>query len=276
MAPIFGIHIDDNYIKLLDEVDRVKKLGCNLVQLFVDPIIKNRKIYEIFKHKLEENKMQCVVHASYTINLARDWDQYSVWIRQLINEIEASHIIGAFGIVVHMGKQLEMIKEHAINNMYSSLLYIHNQTKQYQSVKILLETSTGQGTEMFHQLDNFAKFFKKFSHNNNIDIKNRFRICFDTCHIFSAGYDIRNKNKINNYLHMFEKLIGIRYIALIHLNDSKTELGSNVDRHQSLGKGYIGERGLIIIANFFKNLSVPIVLETPSNYHKYEVKQFLM
>jgi len=275
MSNIFGIHIDDNYIKLIDEVNRVKKMGCNLVQLFVDPFIRDKKIYELFKHELEKNKMHCVVHASYTINLANDWDEYSVWIKQLITEIEASHIIGAFGIVVHMGKQLNLLKEQAINNMYSSFLYIHNKTIKYKDVKIILETSTGQGSEMFFRLEDFAKFFKKFSHNKNGEIRDRVKICIDTCHIFSTGYDIRTKNTISMYLDTFEELIGIKHVALIHLNDTKTMLGSNIDRHQSLGKGYIGEKGLKMFAKFFIKLGVPIILETPPNYHQDEVDKFL-
>lgn len=272
---IYGIHIDDNYIKLLDELERAKKIGCNLVQLFVDPFIKNKKIYEMFKYKLNENKMQCVVHASYTINLANEWDEYSVWIKQLIAEIEASSIIGAFGIVVHMGKQLTMIKEVAMNNFYSSLLYVHNKTSQYKDVKIILETSTGQGSEMFYKLEEFAYFFKKFSHNIKKDIVDRFKICVDTCHIFSAGYDIRTKNTIDMYLDTFNELIGLQHIILIHLNDTKTKLGSNIDRHQSLGKGYIGEKGLKIFANFFKKKGIAIIVETPPNRQTYEVQHFL-
>lgn len=272
---IFGIHIDDNYIKLVDEVERVKKMGCKLVQLFVDPFIKNKKIYELFKHTLEENNMYCVVHASYTINLASDWDEYSAWIKQLISEIEACHTIGAFGIIVHVGKQLNLLKEQAINNMYSGLMYVHNKTCKYKNVKIILETSAGQGSEMFFKLEEFGHFFKKFSHNKNDEIRDRFRICVDTCHVFSAGYDLRTKNVIGIYLNTFEELIGVKYIALIHLNDTKTVLGSNVDRHQSLGKGYIGEKGLKLFAKFFRRLGVPIILETPPEYHIYEVNNFL-
>lgn len=273
---MYGIHIIDSPSQINFEIDRIIDMGANLVQLFVFPSLKDKTVYDIFKKNLITNKVHCVVHASYTINLAANWDMYSWWILQFIGQIEVAHQIGAFGIVIHCGKQLDLTKEQALNNMYTSLLYIHNQTKKYSKVKIFIETSTGQGSELCYKIEDLAYFFKKFSLHKKEDIKDRFRICIDSCHIFASGYDIRTKGTIDMYLDTFEELIGLKNIALIHLNDSKKDLGSNVDRHESLGKGYIGKIGLKYFADFFKKMNVPIILETPFCCHKKEVNNFLI
>jgi deoxyribonuclease-4 len=210
-------------------------------------------------------KGKYVVHASYTINLAAEWDEYSVPVNQFIKELEIAHELGAIGIVVHMGKKLDLSIEDAYNNMYTSLLYVHSQTKHIKDVQIFLETSTGQGSEICFKLEDFSYYIKKLIHNKNKEVANRFRICLDTCHVFAAGYDLRKEPQILMYLEAFEELIGLRYIGLIHINDSLNPIGSNVDRHQSIGDGYIGKEGLMFIKNYFHKLKVPIILETPDN-----------
>lgn len=262
-----GAHINSNPKQLLDSTKHILNIGGNLIQIFVDPLQVSNKTseYNDFKKFIKNNDMKFIVHASYTINLSRDWDQYSAGIQQFILEIGAANKLGAEAIVVHMGKQLELKKEEAYNNMYMGLLYIHDQTKKYP-IKILLETPTGQGSEICHKIEDFAYFFKKLSRNKNKEISNRFGICVDTCHIFAAGYDLTTKSSIYMYIEVFEELIGLRHIKLIHLNDSKKELGSNVDRHENIGKGKIGKEGLVEFVKYFKNLNIPIILETPNDY----------
>ena len=272
---IYGAHISHYPNELSDEVDRINNIGANLVQLFVDPLFKDQTVYSNLKKKLKNMNMFSVVHASYTINLANNWDEYSFWITQFISEIVLADKVGSFGIVIHMGKRLDLPKEIAYNNMYSSLLHIHNKTKKNSNVKIFLETPCGQGSEICYKIEDFAYFFKKFSLNRNKDVQDRFRLCIDTAHIWAAGYNISTIPTINIYLDSFEELIGIKYIGLIHLNDSKRELGSNVDRHENIGKGYIGENGLKYFSEFFKKYNVPIVLETPYNLHEQEIKKYL-
>lgn len=259
-----GAHISNNPKYLLESTKIILKQGGNLVQIFVDPdrVAHKSSDYSDFKKFITDNKMKFVVHASYTINLSRDWDQYSPGIHQFISEINAAYDLGAEGIVVHMGKRLELDKAEAYNNMYMALLFVHDQTKK-KPIKILLETSTGQGSEICYKIEEFAYFFKKVSRNRNKEISERFGVCIDTCHIFAAGYDLTTKSSVYMYIESFEELIGLRYINLIHLNDSKKELGSNVDRHANIGKGHIGKIGLLEFVRYFKKLNIPIILETP-------------
>lgn len=271
-----GAHISDDPNEINYEIDRILDMGANTVQLFVFPDYKEKSYYDIFKKNVIHKKVLPIVHASYMINLSANWDEYSWWIKQFIDEIELAHFIGSPLIVIHLGKQMDLTKEQAYNNMFTALLYVHNKTKLFNKTKIALESSCGQGSEVCYKLEDLAYFFKKFSLNRNTEIRDRFRICIDTCHIFSAGYDITTKNKVNMYLDAFEELIGLKYISLIHLNDSKRELGSNVDRHQNLGQGYVGSEGLKYFAEQFKKMGVPIILETPYNGHADEIKKYLL
>ena len=268
---LFGAHINSNITDVISEIKKIKEYGGNLVQCFVNSKY-NKKDYDGIKKYLEENKMHLVVHGSYTINIAQNWNEYSWWLKQFLHEIELSEYLGAFGIVIHLGKQLKLSDQEGINNMFTSMLYIYGKIKEMK-IKILFETSTGQGSEMCYNLEQFAYFFNKFLKVN----KDKFRICLDTCHIFQAGYDIRDIKNINNYLKEFDRLIGLRYIGLIHLNDSKNELGAKLDRHESLGEGHIGKNSLLFISKFFLKNIVPLILETrDSSKYEKEIKNYFI
>lgn len=276
MKHYFGAHMDGD--NLIEATEKIKNAGGNIVQIFltmrgsVKTEHKTNEELNNYKEYLTKNDMKVVVHSSYMHNISKEWDEYSWWIKNLEIEIKYCHIIGAIGLVLHFGKQLDLSIEEAYNNMYTALLYIHNKTLQYTDIPIFLETSTGQGSETCYRLEEMAHFFRKFSKNENKLIKNRFRLCVDTCHVFAAGYNIQTKKYIKSYLEAFEELIGIRYIALIHLNDSKVNLGEQKDRHDNIGKGYIGLTGLTEFFRYFKKLNVPIILETPDNGYRMEIK----
>jgi len=260
-----GAHssIADGFINAAKDVN---KAGGNIVQIFLsspkrrDVGSKTDLELEKFKKWLNNNNMKCVIHSSYLVNLSKDWNTTSWWIRSLILEIEYASKMGAYGVVVHCGKKLELSDKQGYNNMYTSILYVLNSTSD-TNVELILETPAGQGSEMCYRLEDFAFFYRKFK---NVDKKlsNRFKICIDTCHIFAAGYDIRTREGVKSYLESFEELIGLKYVSLIHLNDSKCGLGCRKDRHENIGKGMIGKKGLLAFFKYFKN-KVPIVLETP-------------
>lgn len=272
----FGAHYSSH--DLIQSAKLILNSGGNLIQIFLTlPGEKNtpeRSKAELldFKNFLVQNNMRVVVHSSYIHNLARNWDKYSWWIKNLELEIKYANFIGAIGLVLHFGKRLELSLELSFNNMYSSLLYIHNITREYQSTLILLETSTGQGSEICFQLPELARFYKKISQNNNPEIKNRIKICIDTCHIFAAGYNLKTKSDVAHFLEIFDELIGIKYVKLIHLNDALVDVGSHRDRHENIGRGYIGLIGLRYFFNYFKKLNIPIILETPDYGYKTEIK----
>lgn len=268
----FGAHYDAE--EIIHSLMKIKSDGGNLVQIFITGQ-KNRYDKDkiaLCKKYMYHYKMKIVIHSSYTHNIARYWDEYSWWINNIKNEIEIAHKLNALGIVLHFGKKLELTIQEAFNNMYTSLIYINQNTLKYNDVKIFLETSTGQGTELCYKLEELAQFYKKIT--NHPALKNRIKLCVDTCHIFSAGYDIRTHKKIDEYLKKFDQLIGIENIGLIHLNDSFVKLGEKKDRHQSIGRGYIGKEGLKYFFDYFYKKNIPIVLETSSQYFYQEIKFF--
>lgn len=277
MTIYFGAHIGVSK-SLLNDVKHLKESGGNLLQIMLTvqgyKLIDEDKASILLKLKeyVDKNNMKIVIHSSYTHNLAREWDNHSWWIKAMELEIKYAHMLGAIGLVVHFGKSLDIPISQAYNNMYTSIIHLHNITKEYKSVKILLETSTGQGSEMCYKLEDLAHFYRKFSGNNNSEIKNRVKLCIDTCHIFAAGYNVITPDDIKRYLEEFDELIGIKYVQLIHLNDSKAGLGEKLDRHENIGKGKIGYGGLKYIFDYFTKLDIPIILETPGCNYAKEIK----
>lgn len=254
-----GLHIDSTPSSLIDQIKYYNEKNCKVIQLFVSLNKSARNFYKPIKELCKTFNMKISVHISYTINIANDPNKYSWGIRQFIEEIKIAHEIGAFAVVVHLGKQLDLPLEIALNNMLINLIKVKNETK-HLDINILLETSTGQGSELCYNLDDFAKFYKKIRKHNI------FGICLDTCHIFNAGYDISNIKSVEKYFKEFDEKIGLTEIKLIHLNDSYNKLGQKIDRHANIGKGYIGEIGLKQIVMFFSKIGVPLVLETPDEY----------
>lgn len=266
---LLGIHIS-NILDVPKEIVNVSHFrSINLVQIFVSATNNylDKKYDSVLKF-LKTNNIYIVVHASYSINLARKWSNTDWWIQQFIGEINEASKIGAFGIVIHTGKKLQLSNAESINNMYTSLLYIHHKTSfniPINKVKIMLETPSGQGTETLTNIEEFCRFMKKFYDHPDQKIRDRFGVCVDTCHIFAAGYDIRGTQNINKFFKIIDKSIGTDKIKLCQINDSKKGLGSKLDRHENIGQGEIGKESILKIVKFMKDLEIPIVLETPIN-----------
>jgi apurinic endonuclease APN1 len=118
---------------------------------------------------------------------------------------------------------------------------------------------------MIEDLADFYNMFKDKEINN-------VKICLDTCHLFAAGYDLRTIEDVNNFILKFNKLIGLQYVGLVHLNDSIHDLDSHLDRHMNIGNGYIGSTGLKYFYQSFKTIDVPSILETPVENYGMEIK----
>jgi deoxyribonuclease-4 len=258
---IYGIHIDSSVDNICNQLIKYNKLKC--IQLFVDINKKNSPEYEKFYDLSKKYNIIIIIHASYTINLAQNWSSYTWSITQFIEEIKLADSIGAYAIVVHLGKKLNLSLDEAINNMYTSLLYVHNQTKNCK-VKILIETSTGQGSEICFKLEELFDFFNKFKQNKTLN--DRFGICLDTCHVFNAGYDIDNEEKTIKFIKFVEDQLEFKNIKLLHLNDSKNKVGSKLDRHENINYGFIKLDGLKQIIKICSKLNIPMILETPDKF----------
>jgi deoxyribonuclease IV len=262
---LIGIHIGNilnipEYIESEVIFDKI-----NLVQTFLSATTNysDNKFSGVLNY-LKTNKIYLVIHASYSINLSRRWSDNDWWIQQFIGEIFNAGIVNAFGIIIHTGKRLELSNAEAINNMYSALLHVHGKTLSHQKVKILIETPSGQGTETLINIEEFCKFMNKFYKHPDKNIRDRFGVCIDTCHVFAAGNEIRTEESMNSFFKKIDTIIGTDKIKLCHVNDSKKGLGSKLDRHEIIGKGELGLKPIIKIVKFMKSLQIPIILETPT------------
>lgn len=275
MRPFIGSHasIRDG---LIPAVESIREAGGNVIQIYTakrrprdKPLKLSSQDIENFKRYVLERGIKVAIHGTYIINLAREWNPYNPNIQDLIVDMKRMDKLGqaGIGVVVHMGAQKDMKLSQSYNNMFATIIKLLKLTK---TAKLLLETPAGQGSQLCYKLEDFAYFYKKIS-KLPPKYRDRVKICVDTCHIFVAGYDIRDKKGVESYLNNFEKLIGLKHIALIHLNDSMTELESRSDRHESIGKGNIGYSGLRYFIKFFTKRGIPLTLETPGESYKEEI-----
>jgi len=256
---------------ILNAVNEILELKGNLIQIFItNP--NGRKVttrsdeeLSALNHYAKQKDVKIVIHAPYLLNLAREFDKNSWYMKSLLEHLIVSEKIGAIGVVIHFGKYLHLDKSEAIQNMYLNIKYALENSPI--NSKILLETSCGQGTELGYKLEEFKIIYDKFSDQD----KKRLRICIDTCHIFVAGYDITTPEKVKEFIKLFNDIIGWKYVDLIHLNDSKYKLNSNLDRHAVLNKGHITMKGLGSFIKFVHKANIPIVIETALNHNMLSI-----
>ncbi|MDV3166092.1 MAG: deoxyribonuclease IV ['Waltheria sp.' little leaf phytoplasma] len=217
-------------------------------QYDIDQTLSKMKKYNI-------NVNYLVGHAPYIINLANpSLNKREFSIEFLIKELNRFSQMKIPQMVIHPGNNLNKNKLEAIKWIAQGINKIFQNTPHLKT-KIALETMAGKGNEIganFQELKNIIDL---------IEDKTRISICFDTCHVFDAGYDI--KNQFENTIKQFDKIINLKYLSVLHINDSKNSLGSKKDRHENLGYGQIGFEALINIIYYplFKN--IPKILETP-------------
>lgn len=270
----YGAHSEVDLNNIKKSIEQIELMGGNIVQIFVTEHCKrgvthiSDKQLKNIKKILKKKNMKLVIHSSYMLNFARiplDLSK-SWWIKNLIDELKYASRMGAMGCVIHLGKHMELTKKMATEHMLESLVHVIKNTPK--DVKIIIETSSGQGTELCYKLDEFKSFYEMFPSR----YRKRIGICIDSCHVFAAGYDLRTKKNVIDFFNYFSKLINFKNVVLFHLNDSKKGLGSRVDRHEVLGKGKIGVEGIIQIIIMCYKLNIPIILETPRTNHKPEIK----
>jgi len=262
---MIGIHIK---VKKNVDVKQAFKyahdIGCTHVQMFNE----NMDGSQTLKSALKKYNLKLVIHAPYIINIASHFDPTSWRTKYLLLEIENSIRNGAIGLVVHMGKRMTMSEQMAYNNMYRLLELVSRAIKN-KNFNIYLETTAGQGTELCYKMDDLQVFYNRIKNNPKMKM---IKICLDTCHLFSAGYDLRSKTSVNKFINNFDKTIGIKYVGLIHLNDSMHEFDTRKDRHANIGEGYIGAKGLRCIYKYFSEKNIPCIMETPVGDFTHEIK----
>lgn len=267
---------------ILDGLKELTKIGGNAMQLFTRvpfkaskdaPYIISKSDISQIKSYVKKHNILLSIHAPYILNFCKKPppSQRNMWaIQLLIDDLNLADQLGANGVVIHMGKKADdQTTAEAYKNMIISVEYALSKSKG--NAKVILETSSGEGTKIGSTLTTFAKLFHAFS----AKYKKRIGICIDTCHIFVAGHPIHSKKGMKSYFDKFDKLIGLKNLTMIHLNDSKSKYKSHSDRHAPLLEGYVFNKklggdpeALTYLIYLASDNKIPLILETHSDYKR--------
>lgn len=255
-------------------IDLAEKLDFNAMQIFTknntqwkaNPL--SEKEITSFKEKLSKSKIKFVVaHDSYLINLCASENVNLEKSRiAFIDELERCELLEIPYLNFHPGTHGGQGEDEGIKIIAESINIAHNKTPKYK-VSSMLEATAGQGKSIGYKFEHLRKII------DLVEDKNRMSVCIDTAHIFAAGYDIATKKNYLNVIKEFDEIIGLNYLKCFHFNDSKKPLGSRVDRHEHIGKGFIGLEGFRNILNDKRLESIPKILETPKGKEQLEDKE---
>ncbi len=244
-----------------------ENLGINALQIFSHNA-SSWRMKEItsetaasFRQHFSESPVEYVViHTMYLLNLASpDEALFERSIASLEEEIRRAGLLGIDQIVTHLGAHKGSGIDAGISRITTALdrVLSSDSVRRYPHVHVLLEDTAGAGTTMGTTFSELGAIIDGLSDASHIGI------CFDTCHAFAAGYELRTPDGLAETLEEFDREIGLDRLCLIHLNDSKFPLGSRRDRHNHIGAGEIGEEAFSLIVNHPALRDLPFILETP-------------
>jgi deoxyribonuclease-4 len=229
----------------------------NQRQWFSNPLTKTSiKAFRENCEKLDYKPFQILPHDSYLINLGHPEKEPLEKSRaSFLDEMQRCEQLGLDRLNFHPGSHLKTIsEEECLSRIAESINIVLDKTK---GVTAVIENTAGQGTNMGHKFEQLRFIIEK------VDDKSRVGICIDTCHAFTSGYNIKSQEGYNETFRTFDKIIGFKYLRGMHINDSKKELSTRVDRHDNIGKGYLGEDVFRMLMNDIRLDNMPLILETP-------------
>ena len=245
---------------------RGQQVGCRTIQLFTKSSNQWRarslpsEEIDRFRANLQAAAIDPVVaHGAYLINLAStDPALHQRSMAACMEELERAEALGIPYLVIHPGAHMGAGEEAGIRQVANSLRELLTRTKGCR-VQAVLETTAGQGTALGYRFEQIALLL------DQIGIPERTGVCLDTCHLFAAGYDIRTLDDYHGVLHMFDQIVGIPFLRVIHVNDCKKDLGCRVDRHEHIGKGAIGLEAFRYLVTDPRLRGIPMIIETPKD-----------
>ncbi len=261
--PILGAHMSmaGGFDKA---VQRGHEVGCNCVQFFSKnnnqwnaPPLTDQDVSGLKQAKKQYGIKHVIVHSSYLINLASP--DPALWKKSLdafVVELLRAEQLSIPYVVLHPGAYTTSSEEAGLQRVVSALDEIHGQTRGIKA-QCLLENTAGQGSCLGWRFEHLATIL------DGVKEPERLGVCFDTCHAFAAGYPLASSQQYRQTMDQLIRLAGLKRIRAIHLNDSKRELGSRVDRHEHIGKGCLGSRPFAQLLNDRRFRPIPMYLETP-------------
>ena len=251
---------------LFKAIEYGEELNCETIQIFTKS---NRSwtakeltndLVDKFLVKTSETTISPIfAHDTYLINLcSTDSEKFQKSYDGMLLELERAERLELPFTVLHPGSHLGAGEEEGLQKIAETLRQLFSETEGYK-VKVLLETTAGQGTNLGYKFEHLATLIKL------IDYPDRIGTCSDTCHAFTAGYDFRTEKGYEEVMSSFDSIVGLDTLLAFHLNDSKNDCGSRVDRHEHIGKGVIGTEGFKHFLNDKRFKDHPGVLETPKS-----------
>lgn len=238
------------------------KLGCDAIQIFVTnpnrwsgSALSSEQVESFRKTHKQTNIQQVIVHDIHLTNLAspkaetRDKSiQAFAWQLGLVEQLGLEYF------VTHLGSHLGAGEPEGLGVLSQSLNQILDESR---SATVLLETTAGQGRNLGYRFEHLQQIISQSSQPD------RLGICFDTCHVFAAGYDLRTEEDYYRTFNQFDQIVGLSQIKAFHLNDAKSGFGSRVDRHDHIGQGNIGLTAFELLVNDPRFQGRPMIIETP-------------
>jgi len=254
-------------------VDNATALNCTAFQIFtrnprgwaVKDLVKED--VENFRKKLAASKIDryaVCAHMPYLPNLSSsNKDLYKKSLNTLVNEVKRCGVLGVPYLVIHLGSHLGAGVEVGIKNLVNACNTAAEKVKN--DVTILLENMAGTKNSVGSTFEELKQIL------DQLEPRKRFGVCLDTCHAFAAGYDLRSKDAVDNTVAAFDKNIGMKELRIVHLNDSKGDINCNLDRHEHIGMGYIGDKGFKAILTNSEIKKRILILETPIDNRRDDV-----
>jgi deoxyribonuclease-4 len=251
-----------------NSVNNAKKLGCTAFQIFsrnprswaAKPLTLDEA--ESFRNRLCSSgikKTSVVVHMPYLPNLSGPpGELYERSLKILIEEIHRCNLLGISYLVVHLGSHMGRGSSNGIDQLVNALTAAAGaHSNSASAAVVLLENNAGQKNSIGGTLEELRLILDR------LDSSKQFGVCIDTCHLYASGYDLRTKENVDKIFEKIKDILGLKELKIIHLNDSKGELGSNLDRHEHIGLGSIGVEGITAFLNHQTIQGLPIIMETP-------------
>jgi len=238
----------------------------NQKQWFANPLtLASIKFFRDNCEKYGYKPFQILPHDSYLINLGHpEAEQLDKSRLAFLDEMQRCEQLGLDRLNFHPGSHLNAIsEEECLSRIAESINIVLDKTK---GVTAVIENTAGQGTNMGYKFEHLRFIIDK------VRDKSRVGVCIDTCHAFTSGYDLKTPEGFINTFEKFSEIIGFEFLKGMHLNDSKKELASRVDRHDNIGKGFVGEEAFSILMNDPRFDNMPLILETPEeSFWKEEI-----
>src|SRR5262245_22937927 len=261
--PLFGAHMSVAG-GLHNAALAARDHGCDALQIFT----KNSNQWaarelsdddvRLFRRALRETRVRkTVAHDSYLINLASPNEElFRKSVEAFVIEMERAERLGLHYLVAHPGSHAGTDEATGLANVVRALDEAHRRCAGFR-VRVLLETTAGQGQSLGHRFEHFAHVLGAVAEPE------RLGVCFDTCHVFAAGYPLAPEADYRGTMAEFDRVIGLKRLCAFHVNDSKKPLGSRVDRHAHLGRGCLGLEPFRLLVNDPRFRDRPMILETP-------------